>query len=107
MTSLNQNQVKKAFPASNFSLSFEHVVRMDSQPHLSDNSSDCSTEIILDKTSFEQPKLISHHKISVVKTDIKLDLETKKYGSSNVNVLLISSLDEKWLNLVEKLCSSS
>ena len=80
---------------------------MDSQPHLSDNSSDCSTEIILDKTSFEQPKIISHHKISVVKTDIKIDLETKNSGSSDVNLLCISSLDEKWLNLVEKLCSAS
>ena len=74
---------------------------MDSQPHVSDNSSGCSTEIILDKTSFDEPKLISHHKISVLKTDIKLDLETKKYGSSNVNLVLISSLDEKWLNLVK------
>ena len=80
---------------------------MESQPHPSENSSDCSTEIILNTTSFHQPKIISHHKISVVKTDIKVDLETKKYGSSNVNLVCISSLDEKWLNLVEKLCSAS
>ena len=95
------------FPVCDFSLSFKHVVRMDSQPHVSDKSSDCSTEIIVDNTSFDQPKIISHHKISVVKMDIKIDLETKNYGSSNVNLVCILSLDEKWLNLVEKLCSAS
>ena len=80
---------------------------MDSQPHVSDNSSDCSTEIIVDNTLFDQPKIISHHKISVVKTEIKIDLETKNCGSSNVNLVCISSLDQKWLDLVEKLCSAS
>ena len=96
-----------AFPASFFSLSFKHVVRMDSQPHVSDNSSDCSTQIIVENTSLEHKNIISHHKISVVKTKIKIDLETKNYGSSNVNLVCILSLDQKWLNLVEKLCSTS
>ena len=81
--------------------------RMAAQPMLSDNSSDCSTEKLLENVSVKDKDIVTHNKLSIIKTDIKIDLEMKHSLSSNGNIVCVSSLDQKWLDLVQNLCSSS
>ena len=80
---------------------------MAAQPRLSDNSSDCSTEIFLENGSVNKKEIVTHNKLSILKADIKIDLETKHSLSSNGNMIWVSSLHQKWLDLVQKLCSTS
>ena len=79
---------------------------MAAQPLLSDNSSDCSTEILLENVSVKDKEIATHNKLSIIKTHMKIYLETKHSLSSNGNIVCVSSLDQKWLDLVRNLCSS-
>ena len=77
---------------------------MDSQTKIKDFSSDASTEKILDNSSQETDIKI-HNKISIVKDNIKIELESKGTITQPGNILYLSSFAKTWLNLVEKLSS--
>ena len=77
---------------------------MDSQTKISDFSSDASTEIIPDNTS-QQTDIKIHNKISIVKDNIKIELESKGTVTQPGNILYLSSFAKPWLDLVEKLSS--
>ena len=74
---------------------------MDSQTKISDFSSDASTEIIPDNTSQETDIKI-HNKISIVKDNIKIELESKGTVTQPQNILYLSSFAKPWLDLVGK-----
>ena len=80
---------------------------MDTQQTVNDNSSDCSIEIFLENVSAKNRDIVSHKKLSLFKGNIKIDLESKICVSTNLNLVSISTMDQKWLDLVEKLCSKS
>ena len=79
-------------------------IEMDSQTKISDFSSNASTEIIPDNTSQETDIKI-HNKISIVKDNMKIELESKGTVTQPGNILYLSSFAKPWLNLVEKLSS--
>ena len=84
---------------------YYHVeIEMDSQTKISDFSSDASTEIIPDNTSQETDIKI-HNKISIVKDNMKIELESKGTVTQPGNILYLSSFAKPWLDLVEKLSS--
>ena len=65
--------------------------------------SDASTQILLDDT-LQSKSTELHHKISIVKDNMKVELETKCSVSPSGNILCLSSLTKTWLDLVENLC---
>ena len=77
---------------------------MDSETKSSDFSSDSSTQILPDNT-FSEHKTQVHNKICVVKENVKIELESKGSVSTCGNILYFSSVNQPWLDLVEKLCS--
>ena len=80
---------------------------MDTQPTLTNKSSDYSTDIILENVLLKNKDIVSHNKLSLVKGNIKIDLESKICVSSNANLICVSAMDQKWVDLVEKLCAKS
>ena len=86
---------------------YYHVeIEMNSQTKISDFSSDASTEIILDNTSQETDIKI-HNKISIVKDNIKIELESKGTVTQPGNILYLSSFAKPWLDLVENYLQNS
>ena len=79
-------------------------IELDSQTKISDFSSDASTEIILVYTSQETDIKI-HNKISIVKDNMKIELESKGTVTQPGNILYLSLFAKPWLDLVEKLSS--
>ena len=59
---------------------------MDSQTNLSDFSSYASTQILPDET-FQSKSTELHHKISIVKDNMKVELETNCSFSPSGNIL--------------------
>ena len=80
---------------------------MDTQQTVNDKSNDCSTDIFLENVSPKNKDIVSHKKLSLVKGNIKIDLESKICVSTNSNLICLSTVGQKWLYLVEKLCAKS
>ena len=79
-------------------------INMDSGMKISDFSSDCSTQIPPDKTVPSHNTKV-HNKISIIKDNIKIELECKGCVLPSGNILCFSSINKPWLDIVEKLCS--
>ena len=77
---------------------------MDSNSKISDFSSDCSTQILPDETELPH-KTKGNNKLSIVKDNIKIELESKVSVSPSGNIVSFSSINKPWLDIVEKLCS--
>ena len=77
---------------------------MDSETKISDFSSDSSTQILPDNTLREHNTEL-HNKISIIKENVKIELESKGTVSPCGNILYFSSVNKPWLDVVKKLCS--
>ena len=77
---------------------------MNSETKISDFSSDCSTQILPDNTLHSQ-KTKLHNKLSIIKENIKIELESKGSVPPSGNIIYLSSVNKPWLDIVEKLCS--
>ena len=83
-----------------------HVeIEMDSQTKIRDFSSDACTEIIPDNTLQSQDIKIDN-KISIVKDNIKIELESKGIVTHPGNILYLASITKPWLNVVKKISSN-
>ena len=82
----------------------EDTSKMDSETKISDISSDCSTQILPDETVKCQNTKV-HNKLSIIKDDIKIELECKGCISPFGNILCFSSISKPWLDIVEKVFS--
>ena len=77
---------------------------MDSETKNSDFSSDSSTQILPDNNLREHNTEL-HNKISIMKENVKIELESKGSFSPCANILYFSSVNKPWLDIVEKFCS--
>ena len=92
-----------SFPHLTLSFARGHI-KMDSETKISDFSSDSSTQILPDNTLREHNTEL-HNKISIIKENVKIELESKGTVSPCGNILYFSSVNQPWLDIVEKLCS--
>ena len=72
---------------------------MAAQPFLSDNSSDCSTEILLENISVKDKEIVTHNKLSIIRW-FKFTLKPP-YTVASGNLLLAIWDTSHWTSFVK------
>ena len=104
-THKSRSIIVSAFSLPHFTLILPRgCIKMNSETKFSDFSSDASTEILPDNT-LPSHKTNIHNKISIIKDNMKIELESKGSLPPSGNILCFSAVNKPWLDIVEKLCS--